>query len=101
MDIFYLTLPPELRNNRLALEALLGQNVVATDEMTFLVRSGVQHELLSISGVSFDSLRLRAYGPDDNGAVSIGFDNVEIVPEPATLVLFGLGGLALLKKRRA
>jgi hypothetical protein len=29
------------------------------------------------------------------------FDNVYIIPEPATLLLLGLGGLALLRKRRA
>lgn len=28
------------------------------------------------------------------------FDNFEVVPEPATLLLFGLGGMALLRKRK-
>jgi len=80
VDIFYLPAGPS--SNRLALEAIQGGNVVATAEMGFVVASGIQRELLAITGVSFDSLRLRAYGPDSNGAVGIGIDNVEIVSVP-------------------
>jgi len=29
------------------------------------------------------------------------FDEIRAIPEPATLLLFGFGGLALLRKRRA
>ena len=41
----------------------------------------------------------------DNGFVSNGggyyIDNVSIVPEPASVVLLGLGGLAMLRRRRS
>jgi hypothetical protein len=35
-----------------------------------------------------------------NGASSVYYDNLNIVPEPATLSLLSLGGLALIRKRR-
>ncbi len=35
-----------------------------------------------------------------NGASSVYYDNINIVPEPMTLSLLGLGGLALLRKRQ-
>jgi len=42
--------------------------------------------------------RYRAYNVTDNEAIEIGF-RVASVPEPCGLVLFGLGGVVLLKKR--
>jgi hypothetical protein len=38
--------------------------------------------------------------PGPTGCV-YGFDNVQIVPEPATMILLGLGSLALLKRRKS
>jgi hypothetical protein len=32
--------------------------------------------------------------------VTIDFDNFAIVPEPATMLMLGLGGIALIRKRR-
>lgn len=38
--------------------------------------------------------------PQRDNDYHIAIDNIEIAPEPATLLLFGLGGLALIRKRK-
>jgi hypothetical protein len=37
---------------------------------------------------------------DDSGVYSLASTNIEVVPEPASLSLLGLGGLAMLRWRR-
>jgi hypothetical protein len=44
-------------------------------------------------------LRIRWDTSNDDGE-AFGFDNVRIVPEPTTMALLGLGGLAVLRRRR-
>jgi len=48
-------------------------------------------------------VEFRAYDFDRAGNARFVFDNLELtgVPEPATILLLGLGGVALLRKRRA
>jgi hypothetical protein len=47
---------------------------------------------LSATGIT----RIEYYSPNN-----FALDNMQFVPEPATLLLLGLGGLALVRKRRA
>lgn len=60
-------------------------NVTVTGGHDYLV---VSFEFLGASAVS------------DPGLVERAIDNVSLVPEPATMSLLGLGGLALLRRRR-
>lgn len=48
--------------------------------------------VVTVSGTEIDSLLF--------GGQEVAIDNVEAVPEPASLALLGVGGLALLKRRR-
>ena len=65
---------------------------------------------LDISGTSGSELILRlenvpgsTYVPGDGSSTAggpwVAVDNISIVPEPASLVLIGLGGLAMLRRR--
>ena len=70
--------------NTVTLEGLMDGSVVASDTITFYSTSpDVVGQTLSIAGI-FDSMQLVAAGPDNNGVVDMGVDNVDItiVPEP-------------------
>lgn len=45
-------------------------------------------------------LRFQTYGSNLGGADNTYLDNLEVIPEPATMVLLGLGSVGLLIRRR-
>lgn len=62
------------------------------------------YDLSSIASIENQPIvEFRFYDLDRNGNKKFAFDNLEVtgVPEPATFTLFGLAGLALLKRRSA
>jgi hypothetical protein len=57
---------------------------------------------LKFLGSNYGWVGRNGYSGIDPGAVlEANLDNVQLTPEPATLLLLGMGGLALLRKRRA
>jgi len=49
---------------------------------------------------SLDHIAIFSSRQDNGGASLIGFDNINVFPEPASLTLLGLGGLMMLRRRR-
>ncbi len=56
----------------------------------------------SVEGAMFnlDHIAIFSSRQDNGGASLIGFDNINVFPEPASLTLLGLGGLMILRRRR-
>ncbi len=103
LDMFYYENGP-WGGIELHFDALLGGSVVATDGFTIANgggRDNITSTTLSISGVSFDELRLYATLSDGTFTAMTGvIDNVSITPAPSGAALLGLGGLALARRRR-
>lgn len=90
--------------NILTLEAFLNGNLVASNSVALadfeiIGTDTLLRQTFTVSGVTFDELRLVASGPEDDGVAFIGIDNVRInnvasVPE-STSALSVLGFTAL------
>ncbi|NJO75278.1 MAG: PEP-CTERM sorting domain-containing protein [Leptolyngbyaceae cyanobacterium RM1_406_9] len=109
LDLFSLLFSPS--SNALTLEALLGETVVASTSVALsafepIGEDGLVRQTVAIADVTFDQLRLIASGPDDDGVVFIGLDNVRIeettsVPEPASVAsILAIGALLIGIRRR-
>lgn len=54
-----------------------------------------------VGATGYDYLAVRITGTKGSGtAPGVGFDNVSLVPEPGTMLLLGLGGLAVIRRKR-
>ncbi len=53
-------------------------------------------DFTTVTGTAYTSLKFQAAN-----WTTVYFDNVSLVPEPATLVLFAAGGLAMLRRKRS
>jgi hypothetical protein len=94
VDVFSLYAPggDDISKNSLALEAWDGTTLVVSTSVSFTTQLTVQYRMLSLTGVTFDRLRLISSGPVDNGVAFIMLDNVSVtlVPEPAPALLLSL-----------
>ena len=99
VDVFHFEIGLFGVGNSIFLQAYLGDLLVASDSV-FLSTIGIGHDILTISDVNFDTLRLAGEGPNQNGIFIGAIDNVVITPEPSALVLLGLSSLLVLRKRR-
>ncbi len=59
-----------------------------------------QGGLIGQTALTFSDVPEQLYIRLENSGSTTTFDNVTIIPEPGTIVLLGLGGLTLLRKRR-
>lgn len=86
--------------NILTLQAFRNGTVTAQTVLDVPDVEGLYPMSLMISDSVFDNLRLVASGPDQDGAVLMALDQVQVtlIPEPTALLLLGVGGL-LIRKR--
>ena len=87
------TIAFKLKNGTLAdVQAAMGGGITNGDTVSDGTTSGD-----NIYGVS---VRVQDLSPEDNYAEGHGLAGAEAIPEPASMVLFGLGTLAIFGKRR-
>ncbi len=100
VDVFHFEVGDFTFGNSIVLEGFLGGVLVASDSI-LLPEFSFSHDMLTISDVDFDTLRLAGEGPSSDGIFFGAIDNVAITPEPSALVLLGLSSLLVLPRRRS
>ena len=98
LELFVTTEP----GNIVTLEAYSGGSVVASDVVDLSFTPFMEHFTMSVTGATFDTLRLVGEGPQNDGTFFAVVDNVSIttVPEPGTFIALGAGLALLAFKRR-
>ncbi len=74
---------------------------VGTDSYTFKydLLGGAEMQTLTTYDSSFDNSRVGVF-LKDNTSSDVYFNTLEVAPEPATMSLLALGGIAMLKRRK-
>lgn len=89
-------------NMTITLQGLLAGNVVNSATVNVPSSFSIQHTLVALPSGNYDGFHVISAGPTNQGATFVLLDNVTVnpVPEPASLCVLALGGLALLRRRR-
>jgi hypothetical protein len=74
-------------------------DVFVTESRVVMNCDDIMNQTISISGVVFDKATFFCEGSIYNGLAEV-VDNIQFVPEPATICLLGLGGLLFVRNRK-
>jgi hypothetical protein len=74
-------------------------NVFVGDSRVVMNRDDIMNQTISISGVVFNQATFLCNTTRTSGLAEI-VDNIQFIPEPATICMLGLGALSLLRNRR-
>ncbi len=84
-----------------------GFNAVTTSSQNLSNLGGSVRDLTALANYSENGANLYIIGDNNNssnrwgiGALQVSFDNPTVIPEPSSTALLGLGGLAMILRRR-